>query len=139
MLTIEIPEVNARKSAESFLKDMLKEVGDQYIKDYGFAEELLEDMAEHCLNYNKPIDFFKDLQHGGCASGMIGMFIFTTDCKKFYIDHIDSMEGFVEELENELGEPIKNKEGLPHYTFVCWLCYEALAYKIARELWEDEF
>lgn len=118
---------------------MFKEVGDQYIKDYDFAEELLEDMAEECESYTNPTGFFQDLQHGGCVSGMIGMFIYNADCKKFYIDHIDNMEDFVEELEDEIGESIKNKQKLPHYTFICWLCYEELALRIARELWNDEF
>lgn len=124
---------------ESFLKDMFKKIGEQYIKDYDFAEELLEDMAEECGGYTNPIGFFQDLQQGGCGSGMIGMFIYNTDCKKFYIDHIDSMEDFVEELRDELGCPLKNEHKLPHYTFICWLCYEELAFRIARELWGDEF
>lgn len=123
---------------EGFLAEMFKKVGEQYIKDYDFAEELLEDMSEECDCYANPIDFFQDLQQGGCGSGMIGMFIYNTDCKKFYIDHIDSMENFVEEFEDELGCPIKNENRLPHYTFICWLCYEELANRIVRELWEDK-
>lgn len=123
---------------ESFLKGMFKKVGDQYIKDYDFVEELLEDMAGHCIGYNNPIDFFQDLQHGGCVSGMIGMFIYNTDCKKFYIDHIDSMEDFVEDFENELGCPFKNEHKLPHYTFICWVCYEELGFRVANELWDGE-
>lgn len=123
---------------EGFLKAMFKEVGMDYIKDYDFAEELLEDMAEECDGYTNPIGFFQDLQQGGCGSGMIGMFIYNTDCKKFYIDHIDSMEDFVEEFEDELGCPIKNENRLPHYTFICWICYEELAFKIANELWDGE-
>lgn len=123
---------------EGFLKAMFKEVGEQYIKDYGFAEELLEDMAEECEGYANPIAFFQDLQQGGCGSGMIGMFIYNTDCKNFYIDHIDSMEDFVEEFEDELGCPIKNENKLPHYTFICWACYEELAFRLANELYDGE-
>lgn len=123
---------------ESFLKGMFKEVGGQYIKDYDFAEELLEDMAVHCIGYNNPIGFFQDLQHGGCVSGMIGMFIYNTDCKKFYIDHIYSMEDFVEDFENELGCPFKNEHKLPRYTFICWVCYEELGFRVANELWDGE-
>ena len=124
---------------EGFLKTMFKEVGKDYIKDYDFAEELLEDMAEECEGYATPIGFFQDLQHGGCQSGMIGMFIYNDNCKEFYVTHIDSMETFKEDFEEELGEPIKNIQRLPHYTFLCWLCYEELAYRIARELWDGEF
>lgn len=124
---------------EGFLTAMFEKIGKDYIAKYGFAGELLEDMVGQCLAYANPIDFFDDLQHGGCQSGMIGMFIYNTDCKRFYVDHIDSMESFVEDFEEELGEPIRNNLHIPHYTFVCWLCYEELALRIARELWEDEF
>ena len=95
-------------------------------------------MAGHCFNYANPAGFFQDLQCGGCASGMIGMFIYHSDCKDFYINHIDSMEDFVEEFEDELGSPIKNEAKMPHYTFICWICYEELAFRIANELWDGE-
>lgn len=123
---------------EGFLTRMFQEVGKDYIKEYDFADELLEDMAGHCVNYTNPTGFFQDLQCGGCASGIIGMFIYHFDCKDFYINHIDSMEDFVEELEDELGSPIKNETKMLHYTFICWVCYEELAFRIANELWDGE-
>lgn len=122
---------------EGFLTRMFQEVGKDYIKEYDFADELLEDMAGHCVNYTNPTGFFQDLQCGGCASGIIGMFIYHSDCKDFYINHIDSMEDFVEELEDEFGFSIKNEQRLPHYTFVCWLCYEELAHSLSCELWNE--
>lgn len=124
---------------EGFLNAMFKQVGKDYIEKYDFAEELLEDMAGKCDGYTNPIGFFQDLQYGGCRSGMVGMFIYNDVCKKFYINHIDSMEDFVEELEDEFGCPIKNVQELPHYTFICWVCYEELAYRIASQLWECDF
>lgn len=123
---------------EGFLTRMFQEVGKDYTKEYDFANELLEDMAGQCFNYANPAGFFQDLQCGGCASGMIGMFIYHSDCKDFYINHIDSMEDFVEELEDELGCSIKNEAKMPHYTFICWVCYEELAFRIANELWDGE-
>lgn len=123
-----------------FLKDMFYEVGKDLIKKYDFAEDLLEDMAATGDSYTNLIGFFEDLQTGGCASGMIGMFIYNDDCKKFYIDHIDDMDYFVEDLGKELGEPVTPGKDVAHrYVWVCWLCYEELAFKIARELWEDKF
>lgn len=123
---------------ENFLQALFEEVGAQYIKDYDFAEELLKDMAAECISYANPSGFFQALQYGGCQSGMVGMFIYHCDCKKFYIDYIDSMEDFVEEFEDEIGCPVKNESKLPHYTFVCWLCYEELAFRIANELWSGK-
>lgn len=125
---------------DSFIEEMLKKVGEKYIKKYDFAKELITDMSAHCGGYNNVIGFFDDLSYGGCASGMVGMFIYNSDCKKFYIDHIDSMEEYLEDLEEELGEPIPKSKDVPYrYVWLCWLCYEELAYSIARELWEDKF
>ena len=123
-----------------FLKDMFYEVGKDLIKKYDFVEVLLQDMAEFGDSYVNPIGFFEDLQNGGCQSGMIGMFIYNNDCKRFYIDHIDDMDSFVEDLGEELGAPVTPGSDVFHrYVWVCWLCYEELAFKIARELWEDKF
>lgn len=120
------------------LNDMLTEVGGYYINRYDFANDLFDDMAGHMENYDDPKGFFKDLFYGGCASGIVGMFIYNSDCKDFYVEHIDSMEDFKDDLEEELGEPIRNKDQR-HYTFMCWLCYEELARKVAGELWPYEF
>lgn len=126
---------------DDFLREMFNDVAkeDYLLKDQDFVEPLIDDMVDHCDGYDNPIGFFKDLSYGGCASGMVGMFIYHSDCKEFYIRHIDSMEDFKAEFEEELGDPIRNKEKLPHYTFMCWLCYEETAYRIAQALWPEQF
>ena len=135
-----VKDVDDLPDTYGFLKDMFYEVGKDLIKKYDFAEVLLQDMAEFGDSYVNPIGFFEDLQNGGCQSGMIGMFIYNNDCKRFYIDHIDDMDSFVEDLGEELGEPVTPGSDVSHrYVWVCWLCYEELAFKIARELWEDKF
>ncbi len=121
---------------DTFLIGMFKQA---YTDKYDFIDELIEDMAGHAENYDTPHGFFHDLSYGGCSSGMIGMFIYHSDCKRFYINHIDSMEDFIADFEEELGEPIKNSQRQPHYTFVCWVCYEELAYRIARTLYPNTF
>lgn len=121
---------------ETFLIGMFKQA---YTKKYDFVDELIEDMAGHACNYCTPHGFFHDLSYGGCSSGMIGMFIYHSDCKRFYINHIDDLEAFVEDFEEELGERIPNKDHQPHYTFVCWLCYEELAHNIASTLYPETF
>lgn len=123
----------------TLLADIFDQAASDLRTEYDFVDELIDNMADEAGGYDDPIGFFKDLQTGGCISGMVGMFIYNSDCKKFYIDHIDSMEDFVEALEGDMGEPIKNNQHLPRYTFICWLCYEELAYRIARELWPNEF
>ena len=106
---------------------------------YDFVGELLGDMAYHIEGYDTPLGFFKDLNYGGCASGRVGMFIYNTDCKDFYIRHIDSMEDFKQDWENMIGEPVKNTKDLPHYTFLCWFCYEEVGYEIGQALFPEVF
>lgn len=125
---------------DTFLKEMLLEVGREYVKKYDFAKEFIEDMADESICYTNPLGFFQDLQTGGCLSGMIGMLIYNSECKKIYIDNMDSMDEFIDDYEEELGEPIKKNNNYAYrYVFVCHFCYEELGYKLARELWEDEF
>ena len=104
---------------------------------YGFVPEYVEDMIYHMGGYDSPDGFFKDLSHGGCASGMIGMLIYNSDCKDLYCRHLDDMEDFVMALEEETGAPICNKERLPRYTFMCWICYEELAYRISEWMFDE--
>lgn len=102
-----------------------------------YVDDFVQDIAYHMEGYGDAKGFFEDLAYGGCVSGMIGMFIYNSDCKKFYIDHIDDMENFKSELEEELGEPIKNTRELPHYTFMCWLCYEEFARYLSDTLFNN--
>ena len=127
-------------TTEGFAREMLTEtVKDLELSKYDFVGELLDDMAEHIEGYNTPLGFFKDLSYGGCASGLIGMFVYNPDCKEFYIHHIDSMEDFKEDWENMIGEPVRNTKSLPHYTFLCWFCYEQVGYEIGRALFPEVF
>lgn len=73
--------------------------------------------------------FLEDMTHG-CQSGMIRDFIYNSDCKKFYIKHIDELEEMKADLENSIRAPIENKQQLPHYTFMCWLCFEEYCYNL---------
>ena len=119
------------------IKEILEEAMADY-KSYSFFDSFIDDMAYHIQGYHDPKGFFQDLQQGGCQSGMIGMFIYNSDCKNFYVDHIDDLEDFKTSLEDEIGQ-LSNDNELPHYTFVCWMCYEEFAYWTARELFPDYF
>lgn len=105
---------------------------------YSFGKDFNKIILSHLDSYGKKDkaslkSFFEDLQKGGCISGMIGEFVYHSDCKDFYIKHIDDLEEFREELEEELGEPIKNRHNTKHYTFVVWLCFEEYCCKIYNE------
>ena len=64
--------------------------------------------------------FFEDMQKGGCISGMIGDFIYHADCKNFYVKFIDELEEFKTELEEQIGEPVKNQHDMPTL-YICSL------------------
>lgn len=81
--------------------------------------------------------FFEDLQNGGCQSGLVGEFVYHSDCKDYYIEHLDELEQMKLDLEDELGEAIQNKQSLPHYTFICWLCFEEYCYDLYITLFDN--
>ena len=130
---------------EELAYQMLKENADWFVHRYSsqqdslpsFAETFLRDMADHISGYDNPEGFFKDLQHG-CSSGLIGMLIYNSDCKQIYIEHIDDMEEYVEQIYEEIGY-VENKNHLPHYTLVCWICYEEFGFQIGRALFPEIF
>ncbi len=127
-------------TTEDFAREMLGEIAkDLKLSKYDFVGELLDDMAEHIEGYDTPLGFFKDLSCGGCASGLIGKFIYNSDCKEFYIQHMDSMENFKQDWENMMGTSVQNPKNLPHYTFLCWFCYEELGYEIGQALFPNVF
>lgn len=130
---------------EEFVYQMLKENADWFIHRYpsqqgtlpSFAEIFLRDMANHITGYNNPEGFFKDLQQG-CSSGIIEMLIYNSDCKQIYIEHIDDIEEYAEQIYEEIGYVV-NKDRLPHYTFICWMCYEEFGFQIGQALFPETF
>ena len=82
--------------------------------------------------------YFEDLQRGGCMSGMVSEFIYNSDCKDFYIIYIDDLEEIKTDLEDSIGDPIKNRYNLPHYTFVCWLAFEEYCYNLYNIIFEEQ-
>lgn len=102
-----------------------------------FTDQFIDATAVEIEGYNNPTGYFDDLQKGGCQSGMVGFLIYNSACKQIYIDNMDDMEEYKNILEDEMGEAIRNKQHLPHYTFMCWLCYEEFVYSIARALFPD--
>jgi hypothetical protein len=109
---------------------------------YSFADEFNTIIEYQIDGYDgktkdKLKSFFYDLQKGGCMSGIIGDFIYHSDCKNFYIKHIEDLEDFKEELEDQLGEPIQNRHKIVHYTFVVWLCFEEYCYDLYNTIFEN--
>ena len=109
--------------------------------NYSFIDEFNRIIEESTEGYsgnakNKLKSFLEDMQKGGCMSGMIGEFIYHSDCKGFYISHIEDLEEFKSELEESIGEVINNRHKIVHYTFIVWLCFEEYCYNLYNNIFE---
>lgn len=110
-------------------------------REYEVSNAFNEIILSHLDGYNgakkqQLKSFLEDLQNGGCVSGMISDFIYHSDCKAFYIEHIDDLQDIRKELEDAFGAPIENRFDSPHYTFMCWLCFEEYCYDIYTNSFE---
>lgn len=125
-----------KKKAIKFIKEYSYQ-GDSFGGGFSFEQEFKDIILRQVENYEEPKGFFEDLQHGGCMSGMISEFIYTSDLKEFYIKHLDDLEEFKNDFEDMLGEPVKDRHRLPHPTFVVWLCFEEYCYQLYNEIYEN--
>ena len=103
------------------------------VDDYSFSEELKRIYKGHVESYPGVNDFFNDLAYGGCRSGMIGEFVWAEEIKEFYVKHIDDLESYKRDLEEDLGEPITDND-LSHSELVTWLVVEEVARRVSDEL-----
>ncbi len=111
--------------------------------DRSFSQEFLNIVLSKTEDYdrngsfkNNLKGFLEDLQHGGCISGMISEFIYHSDTKEFYINHIDDLESFLIDLEDSIGEPVQNRHELLRYTFLVWLAFEEFCNNLYTNIFE---
>ena len=82
--------------------------------------------------YTHVASFFEDLSHHGCVSGMISGLVAYADTHRFFDAHYNEIEELRQELEENIGEPLKIngdfKNGL------AWFAFEQIAFQIAEEL-----
>ncbi len=63
----------------------------------------------------------------------MGEFVWTEEIKEFYVKHIDDLESYKRDLEEDLGEPITDND-LSHSELVTWLVVEEVARRVSDEL-----
>lgn len=112
---------------------------------YSFCEEFAQILAAEAYDYHDATDdnpadglrkWCEDLQAHGCISGMVGAFIYHSDCRAFYINHLDDLEEFKEIEEDNIGAPVNNRHHIPHPDFICWFAFEEFCYHIYNEIFE---
>ena len=119
------------------MKALIKTSYCEYVISTVFNKIILRNIESYDGKKKEQLkSFLNDLQQGGCISGMIGEFIYHADCKAFYMEHLDELESIKSDLEDSLYEPIANRFNLPHYTFMCWLCFEEYCFDIYRNIFE---
>lgn len=119
---------------EGTVKDILTEVADI---EWDFAEEFIDSYVGEMLQYQTAENFFIDLQHGGCQSGMIGGLIYYDDIRKIYVKNMDSIDTYIAELESEIGDNLFDTSKQPRFNYAVWATYEEFAYRIYSALFEN--
>jgi hypothetical protein len=118
--------------------DAIKKIKGYYpgYDGYSFEPSFKDLVLMYVEDYEDPKGFFEDLQYGGCSSGMIGDFIYHSDCKEFYIKHIDDLESFRNDEEIKFDSVTwVNKDRQPHYTFMCWRAFEQYCSNLYNEIY----
>ncbi len=87
---------------------------------------------------------YKDLEYGGCQSGMVGKLIYYHDTVRFYKRHQEEIDGLLHDLLTETGESIEalfgdkwEKEdplgrGSLNQNLLAWFGFEETARRIAE-------
>ena len=106
-------------------------------KDYQSGTDLIRSVAKsiiyHLDGYIKADDFFKDLQQGGCSSGMISELIYYKDTYKFFDDNYSDIMDLVASLNEQGLEIDLMKDGNIKNTGA-WLAYEETANQLGANI-----
>ena len=123
------------KTTNKKIKKIIKENKNQV---YSFFEPFLKIIKKNVSeNYLNDLEvFFKDLQKGGCQAGWINDFCLNQSCKDFYIKHLDDLEEYILETEENLGVNIENKQKLQRPVFVVWFCFEQFCFELQKDIFE---
>lgn len=85
--------------------------------------DILVNHIEDCENFEDVRGFMEDLRSNGCVSGMIGELTYYSDTKKFFIENLDEIQDYVNDLILEHVYNIYDFD----YNEIVWVVFEAIA------------
>lgn len=120
---------------EAVMKEALSRTFEETgLADRSFSTDMQEILLDHMSKYDNPLTGLEEITTHGCVSGILTDFIYYSDTKEFYTKHIDDIESFIYDLEDDFGESIKLN--YPRYNSAVWLVTEESA-RLASDSLEE--
>ena len=85
--------------------------------------DILVNHIEDCENFEDVKSFMEDLRCYGCVSGMIGELISYSDTKKFFIENLDEIQDYLNDLIQEHLYSVNKFD----YNEIVWVVFETIA------------
>lgn len=121
---------------EAVMKEALSRTFEKTgLADRSFSADMQEILLDHMSRYDNPVTGVEEISTHGCASGVLSDFIYYSDTREFYTKHIDDIEDFIYDLEDDLGESITLDH--PRYNSAVWLVAEQCASFVVDGLAEN--
>ena len=121
---------------EAVMKEALSRTFEETgLADRSFSADMQEILLDHMSRYDNPVTGVEEISTHGCASGVLSDFVYYSDTKEFYTKHIDDIEDFIYDLEDDLGESIRLDH--PRYNSAVWLVTEESARLVSDSLAEN--
>ena len=85
--------------------------------------DILENHIEEYENFEDVRKFMEDLRCYGCVSGMIGELTYYNDTKKFFIENLDEIQDYLNDLIQEHVYSV----GEFDFNEIVWVVFESIA------------
>lgn len=98
----------------------------KYDASSNLRREVLDILVNHIEDYENFEDvkkFMEDLRCYGCVSGMIGELIYYSDTKKFFIENLDEIQDYLNDLIQEHVYSV----GEFDFNEIVWVVFESIA------------
>ena len=107
------------------------------LDEYSFSADMQEILLDHMSKYDNPLTGLEEITTHGCVSGVLTDFIYHSDTREFYRQHMDSIEEYISDLEDDLGDRIDLSASSNHFTGATWLVAEQCASLASDSLEEN--